>query len=262
VASRSAAANGPLWGKRARDWSQIQEPATTALYEAVLAHLAVGPGLRLLDAGCGSGLALRMAADRGAQVAGLDASTALLAVAIGRLPGAELHQGDLEALPFADRSFDLVTGFNAFQYAADPVRALAEARRVTRPGGKVAVTVWGEPEGMAMAGVITALAPLLPRPPAGTGGPFALSPRAALADLAQTAGLNPEGFLDIPTSFDYADEAAALRGLRSSGVAARAIALAGEAAVDAAHARALAPFREADGSYRVPAAFRCLIACV
>lgn len=47
----------------------------------------------------------------------------------------------MEELPFANKVFDVVTGFNAFQYAADPVAALAEARRVTKPGGTIVVPI-------------------------------------------------------------------------------------------------------------------------
>jgi cyclopropane fatty-acyl-phospholipid synthase-like methyltransferase len=72
----------------------------TPVYEAVFDEVGVAPGTRLLDAGCGSGLALQLAHKRGATVSGLDASAALLAVAQGRVPDADLREGDLEALPF------------------------------------------------------------------------------------------------------------------------------------------------------------------
>jgi ubiquinone/menaquinone biosynthesis C-methylase UbiE len=91
----------------------------------------------LLDTGGGAGMFLRLAADRGAEVHGLDASQGLLAHARGRVPGAPLVEGELEQLPYADASFDVVTGFNSFQYAARPAVALAKARRVARPGGHV-----------------------------------------------------------------------------------------------------------------------------
>jgi ubiquinone/menaquinone biosynthesis C-methylase UbiE len=80
----------------------------------------------LLDVGCGSGLALQLAAKRGASVSGLDASAGLLEVARQRLAEADLRQGDVEQLPWADDSFDAATAFNAVQYATDPVQALRE----------------------------------------------------------------------------------------------------------------------------------------
>jgi ubiquinone/menaquinone biosynthesis C-methylase UbiE len=62
------------------------------------------------------------------------------------VPGAELRSGEIEQLPYANAAFDVVTGFNAFQYAADPIRALREARRVTAAGGAVVIVTWGQPE--------------------------------------------------------------------------------------------------------------------
>lgn len=59
--------NGPLWSAAAEDWSQIQEGQFRPGYEAVLQHCGVGPGVDYLDAGCGSGMAAAIAAERGAR---------------------------------------------------------------------------------------------------------------------------------------------------------------------------------------------------
>lgn len=230
------------------------------VYEAVLERARVVPGTRYLDAGCGSGLAARMAASRGARVCGIDAAEALLAVARGRTTEAGFSHADLEELPFQAETFDVVTGFNAFQYAGNPAVALAEARRVVRRGGTVAVAAWGDPDAMDAASIIAALGPLLPPPPPDTPGPFALSSEQALRKLAAEASLEPVELFDVDTSFVYPDAATALRGLNSSGVAARAIEMVGEHAVMAAHAQAIAPFRQPDGSYRIGATARCLLA--
>jgi len=257
---RTAAANGRLWGARSRDWSEIQEGLVRPAYEAVLGRLRVGAGTAYLDAGCGAGMAAQMAAARGARVSGIDAADGMLAVAKSRVPAGDFRAGDLEELPFADRSFDVVTGFNSFQYAANPVIALKEARRVTRPAGGIAIVTWGTPEGMEAVSVITALRTVMPPPPPGAPGPFALSEEAALRRFAADAGLKPGEILDIDAPFVYRDLATALRGLGSSGVAARAIEHAGEKAVHDAHETAIAPFRQPDGSYRIGARFRCLFA--
>ncbi len=256
----SAAVNGPLWGSAARDWAEIQEGQFRAGYEAALAACGVGPGTDYLDAGCGAGMAAALAAARGARVAGFDAAGALLEIARERTPQGDFRLADLEDVPFAEGSFDVVTGFNAFQFAADPVRALAEARRVARPGGAVVVMTWGDPEGMEAAAIVGALRPLLPVPPPGAPGPFALSDEGRLRGLAQAAGLVPERVVDVDSPWSYPDAATALRGLGSSGVAARARALAGAGAVDAAHAAALAPFHQPDGSLRIGARCRFLVA--
>jgi len=256
----SGEVNGALWGDRAGDWAELQECQCRPVYEAVFARLALGAGAAYLDAGCGAGLAAQMAAARGAQVHGCDASEALMAIARERVPAGIFKRSDLEQIPFADGSFDAVTGFNSFQYAASPGNALAEARRVAKAGGAVVIVTWGRPEGMPAATLVAALRPLLPAPPPGAPGPFALSEEAALRAFASSAGLVPEDVFDVECPFCYADLESGVRGLGSSGVATRARQNSGAKAVDQAHRQALAPFRQPDGSYRVPAAFRCLVA--
>jgi SAM-dependent methyltransferase len=252
--------NGALWGARAADWSAIQEGQCRPVYEAVLNRLKVGPGMAYLDAGCGAGMAAQMAAERGAEVSGLDASDPLLAIARERVPAGQFVTGDLEKLPYTDAAFDAVMGFNSFQYAGDSTAALAEARRVTKPGGVVAIVTWGPPEGMPAAALIAALRPLLPPPPPGAPGPFALSNEAALRAFAQGAGLEPGEIFDVESPWIYASLEEGIRGLGSSGVAARARNTSGAEAVDRAHGEALGPFRQSDGSFRVLAVFRCLVA--
>jgi SAM-dependent methyltransferase len=260
TATGTARINGPLWGASARDWAMIQEGQFRPGFEAVLAHCGVGTGTDYLDAGCGAGMAASIAAARGARVSGFDAAEALLEIARERVPRGDFRVADLEAVPFADASFDVVTGFNAFQFAGDPVRALAEARRVARPGGRVVMMTWGDPEGMEAAAIVGALRPLLPAPPPGAAGPFALSDKDRLRSLAEAAGLVPEDLVDVDSGWRYPDEATALRGLGSSGLATRARALAGPEAVDAANRAALAPFRQADGTFRIGASCRFLVA--
>ena len=257
---RTGSINAELWGRRAADWSGIQEGLVAPVYEAALEHAGVGAGTEMLDVGCGSGLAAQIAARRGARVCGLDASPALLEVARSRVPDGEFECGDLEQLPFRDRRFDVVTGFNSFQYAGNPAIALREAARVAKPGAAVVVMTWGAPEGMPAASLVAALRPVLPPPPAGAPGPFALSDEGRLREFARSAGLHDKEMFDVAAPWVYPSLDVALRGLRSSGVAARAIEHSGETAVDAAHAQALQPFRQGDGSYRVEATFRCLLA--
>jgi SAM-dependent methyltransferase len=256
----SSPVNGRLWGARARDWADIQEGTVKTVYDAVLEHTKVGPDTRYLDVGCGAGGAAQLAAARGARVSGIDAADALIAIARERTPKGGFHIGDLETLPFDDATFDVVTGFNSFQYAANPAVALAEARRVTKPGGVIVVMTWGVPDGMQAAALVAALRPLLPAPPPGAPGPFALSDEATLRAFAASAGLTPIEVLDVDSPWAFPDEATAVRGLNSSGVSARAMENSSEAAVSEAHRQALAPFRLADGSYRIGASYRCLLA--
>ena len=255
----SSPVNGRLWGLAAENWAQIQEGQCRLVYLATFERIGVTPGLNYLDVGCGAGMAAQIASEKGARVFGLDASPNLLAIARTRVPGGDFRIGELEQLPFADNCFDLITGFNSFQFAADPRAALAEAKRVARVGSPVVVMTWGKPEGMEAASLVGALRPLLPAPPPGAPGPFALSDETALRSLAVAAGLEPEEIFDVDSPWQYQDLATALRGLGSSGVAARAAETVGAKAVDDAHSAALSPFRQADGSYRIGASFRCLI---
>jgi SAM-dependent methyltransferase len=252
--------HGRLWGVRAQDWADFMEGTVRPVFEAVLERTHVGPGTRYLDVGCGSGMAAQMAAARGAEVAGIDAAEAMLAIARSRLPAGDFRQGDLESLPFADESFDVVTGFNSLQYAGNPVAALREAGRVTKRGGSVVVMTFGNPAGMGAADLIAVLKPLLPPPPPGAPGPFALSDETALRRFATDAGLEPIEVFDVDSPWIYSDATAAVRGLTSTGNAIRAMERVGEDAVTEAYRKAVPAFRQPDGSVRASAWFRCLLA--
>lgn len=250
---------GRMWSARARDWAEVQEGVAVPLFAEVLRTLGVGAGTSVLDVGCGSGIFCAMAAERGADVAGLDASEALLAIARERVPGGDFRTGEMEALPFPDGAFGLVTGFSAFQFAADSAAALREAARVARDG-RVVAAVFGPPEGSESSVYIRALGALLPPPPPGAPGPYALSGDGALEDLAARAGLVAHEVRDVDCPWTYPDEATALRGLLSSGPAVRATGEAGEAAVRDAILTAMAPFRTPGGGCRMGNTFRFMLA--
>ncbi|TMA79540.1 MAG: class I SAM-dependent methyltransferase [Deltaproteobacteria bacterium] len=250
--------NGRLWGARARDWAELQEPMTRRVYDAVFERIGMGTQINYLDVGCGSGLAAQLAAERGAKVSGVDAAENLLAIAQSRVPAGQFRVADLEELSFTDKIFDVVTGFNSFQYAANPDAALAQAKRVAKSGGAVVIVTWGKPEGMQAATLIGALKAIVPSPPPGTPGPFALSDEHSLRQFAAKAGLEPVEVVDVDSPFHYTDLSTALRGLMSSGNAIRAAELSSDDAVRKAYTDALEQFRQHDGSYWIGAAFRCL----
>jgi SAM-dependent methyltransferase len=255
----SASVQRELWGVRAQDWADAMEGQMQPLYDAVLERIGVGQGTELLDAGCGSGLAAQLAARRGAIVTGLDATPELLAIARRRVPNGEFLEGDLEALPFADGAFDAVVGFNSFQYAATPQTALAEAKRVARPGAPVVIATWAVPERCEAAAYLAALKPLMPPAPKGAPGPFALSAPGALEELATAAGLTPGGADEVASHWVYSDDESALRGLLASGPAVKAIQTSGEQAVRDATLGAIAQFADGAGGYNIGSAFRYLV---
>jgi SAM-dependent methyltransferase len=263
----SAAVQSTLWGPRAADWADVQEATLVELYESALETLHVQGPMAVLDVGCGSGLFCRLAADRRAVVSGIDATATLVGIAKRRVPEADLRQADMEELPFADRTFDLVTGFNVFQYAQSPVNALREARRVAKPGASVVMAIWGTANELQAAPYLDALGSLLPAPlPGSTGstapGPFALSANGTLQALAREAGLVPDRCIAVECVWRYPDEQTALRGLLSAGPAVRAIQASGEVSTRAAVKQAIAPFRTLSGGYALRNTFRYVIAKV
>ncbi len=249
----SAAVQGRLWGARAQDWASYVEQVSLPLFGAALDAARVTSGTRLLDAGCGAGLLALLASLRGAQVAALDAAPGLVAIARRRLPGAEVREGDLEALPFADASFDAVTAVNSVFYAADMAAAMRELARVVQPGGRVVVTAWGPLERCEfLSAVMPALGPLMPPPPPGAPPPHpgALSEPGALGAILKAAGLRVVEEGEVACPFVFPSTEISWRGNASAGVNQAAIAHSGEERVRAVYADADRAHTRPDGSIR------------
>ena len=118
--------------------------------EPFLDWLALPPGLRWLDVGCGSGAFTALLAERAApaELHDLDRAPAMLAHARDRLrENVQLHEGDATALPFPAARFDVAVMPLVIVFIDDPDRAVAEMRRVVRPGGMVATYIWDLPQG-------------------------------------------------------------------------------------------------------------------
>lgn len=212
-----------LWGKRAQEWAGIQEGTGKAGYDFVLNTIGLNPSTTLLDIGCGSGYFCQMASELGATVTGIDATPELITEAEKRVPNGKFSVGEMEELPFAPDTFDLVFGFNSFQYAAQTKNALLEAKRVLKPGGKLITMIWGNKADCEAATYLKAIGTLLPPPPPGAPGPFALSEDQLLEKLLTETGLQIIDNQDIPSIWDYPDAQTALSGLMSAGPVERAI---------------------------------------
>lgn len=154
------AESGRAWGERAADWAYLLEPYARRANDALFDRAGVGSGTRLVDIACGSGYAAGIAADRGAEVSGLDASESLIAIARARTPAGDFRVGDMFALPFADAAFDVATSFNGIWKGCED--ALLEARRVVRPGGLVGFSFWGSPRRLGLLPYFAALLELSP----------------------------------------------------------------------------------------------------
>jgi SAM-dependent methyltransferase len=250
----SATVQGELWSNDPQGWAETAEGRIRPLYDRLLDLLALQPGTRLLDAGCGAGLFAELAARRGADVVGLDAAPGLVEYARRRRPTARYVVDDLERMPFGDGAFDVVTAVNSVLYAADPRRALTEIARVTAPSGRAVVTVGAGPEQAESAALINPMAP--PEEVPGRG-----SLDLTDADAARTALLDA-GFATVATSdiafdVDYTSLDDAVAAQLPAGPVAAAIRHSGQAAVDAALRSFYSRRSRADGTVRMGLVFRC-----
>jgi SAM-dependent methyltransferase len=255
----TAEIQGELWGAAARDWAELQDPMSRPLWEAMLEAARVGAGTRFLDAGCGAGGACALAAARGAQVSGFDASEPLLAIARERVPGGDFRRGDLESLPYADGAFDAVHAANSVQYTAEPVAAVRELRRVCAANGRVVVAFWSVPEECEMRVIFQAVRDTMPAPPPGEG-PFALSQPGRLEGLLEQAGLRVLGSGVAECRFSYPDPATFWRATRSAGVIQGVMRQVGEERLRAAVLKAAEAFQQPGGEVRLENRFRFVTA--
>jgi SAM-dependent methyltransferase len=132
------------WSDVAAEWSRLWGDHAAPAWRAIAEAAGVGPGTAILDVGCGAGELLAFAVGLGAIASGSDPAPGMLDVAASRLAGADLRPGGWEHLPWPDGTFDLVVAVNSLQFAEHQDAALAEARRVTRPGGRIAIANWAE----------------------------------------------------------------------------------------------------------------------
>jgi SAM-dependent methyltransferase len=134
------------WERAAEFYGDAFGALTSQTAPALLDAVDAAPGTRLLDVATGPGFIAAAAAERGATVSGLDFARAMVVEARRRHPAIEFREGDAEALPFDDGRFDAVVMNFGMLHLARPDAAIAEARRVLRPGGRYAFTVWAAPE--------------------------------------------------------------------------------------------------------------------
>ncbi|MGW4232996.1 methyltransferase domain-containing protein [Streptomyces sp. NPDC004980] len=268
-------------GTRARDWAEIQERMLAPLYEAVFERLEVGAGTRMLSIGCGSGLALLIAASRGARVTGCDTDRERLALARERLvsgPGqdpagaappsrARLVDGvPSAAAPAGDAPYNLLTAFNPIGCAAGDSEGLAPALSSAVPlaarGATVVLTGWGPPERCATAPVLRVAARLAESSrTARSGSGWRPALRDDLEEVAARAGLKPDGSGRVSCPFGYADVDSAVRGLLSTGLFDAAIRATDRSQAEKEVAEALHPHVRPDGTVWMPNVFRYLV-CV
>ncbi|WP_369262579.1 cyclopropane-fatty-acyl-phospholipid synthase family protein [Streptomyces sp. R35] len=259
---------------RARDWAEIQERMLVPLYEAVYERLEVGGGMRLLGLDCGSGLALLMAAARGAAVTGVDSSAPerlalarerLLPAAWGTRARADARLVDgspADVVVAGAPAYSLVTAFEPIGCVARDSDRLAELLDAAAPlaerGAPVVLVGWGPPERCATSAVLR-VATKLADPLRGAGS-WRAARRDDLEEVAHRAGLRPDGSGRVACPFGYADVDSAVRGLLSTGFFDPAVDATDEAQVDKELREALHPHLRRDGTVWMPNIFRYLIA--
>ncbi|MGV0098325.1 SAM-dependent methyltransferase [Streptomyces californicus] len=273
-------------GSRARDWAEIQERMLAPLHEAVYDRMEVGAATRMLALGCGSGLAMLVAAARGAHVTGVDSDRERLALARTRLlPGADGDETPAHSphpaggrarlmedggpAPFAadGAPYNLITVFEPIGCAAGDSEGLVPALRSAVPlavrGASVVLTGWGPPERCATADVLRVAARLADsaRPPRTEPGRWRPTLRDDLEDVAARAGLRPDGSGRVSCPFGYANVGSAVRGLLSTGLFDAAVRATDRSQVEKEVAEALHPHRRPDGTVWMPNVFRYLV-CV
>jgi ubiquinone/menaquinone biosynthesis C-methylase UbiE len=142
--------------------------AAQIVQEELCEAIDVLPGRRLLDVACGAGNGAIAAARRQAEAVGLDYVPALLERARERAAAEgyeiEFVEGDAQALPFEDASFDYVISTFGAMFAPDQEKAAAELLRACRPGGKIGMANW-PPRGLVGGGMFKVIAGHAPPPP-------------------------------------------------------------------------------------------------
>ena len=195
------------WGERAEEVDSNSAPVT----ETLLERAALRAGDRVLELACGPGGAGIAAAERvgpGGTVVFSDIAAEMTEIASARAAARGLANvsacvRDLERIEDPDESYDVVLCREGLMLVPDPARAVREIRRVLRPGGRVAVAVWGQRERNPWLTVMfDAISVQLgcPVPPTGIPGPFSLQNADGLASLLADAELSDVAVVEVPVA--------------------------------------------------------------
>jgi ubiquinone/menaquinone biosynthesis C-methylase UbiE len=205
------------WSAAATGWERQDrwfDRNTGGLTDWLCTAAGLAPSKRVLDIACGSGQPALTAAARvrpGGEVVATDLSTDMIAVARRKAAAAgidnvDFREMDAEKLTFPERCFDAVTCRFGLMFCPDPVRAASEMRRVLRPGGRLALSVWDEskvnPFFTVMAGPVTQCLGTPPPDPKAPGV-FRLAPPGELESVLRAAGFKEISIESRPMTFEY-----------------------------------------------------------
>ena len=194
-------------------WHDFNAVATEPVTQWVLASCGLRSGQHVLDIASGTGLPALALAERvgpHGRVTATDVSDAMLASLERRSQALaqqnlQLRRMDACQLDFPDASFDSVTCAFGLMFAADPVLALSEMRRVLKPAGKAAIAVWAERgDNPLFSTVFDTVAEFVPSPPQARGrGMFSLGGPDALETALLAAGFSAPKLVRLPLDYHF-----------------------------------------------------------
>lgn len=192
------------WVRLAPHYDDMAGRMTRQVASPILDAAGLTRDMALLDVASGPGYVAASARQRGARPTGVDFSPDMIAAARANCPGIAFEQGDAEALPFAAESFDAVTCAFGMLHFAQPGRALAEAHRVLRPGGRFAFAVWRIPPKGSLFSIITESVQkglVLPVEAPTGPGPYMMGDPMVCTAMMDAARFTDVRIVDLPCAF-------------------------------------------------------------
>ncbi len=247
------------WETNSAGYEQHWARLTRQTVPATLDAADVAKDTYVLDVCSGPGMLTAAALERGAKAVGLDFSNKVVAIARRNVPEAEFYQGDAQALPFEDDKFDAVVCGYGVIHLPNPDVALKEMRRVLRPGGRLALSVWDSPKpnnGFGILfGALKTLGDLnVPLP----HGPdfFQFSDVERMTDALEVMGLRDISVQIVDQSWNLDEPLGIIRAVLEGAVRARALLLAqtdsAREAIESSVMEGMNQYSSDDGTYEVP----------